>query len=611
MRTFLARAYRSLPALATSPHSRQLVFAAAVVMILAQLGFRAWALYPSWFYSDDYLLLLRAKDGLDLQYLLEPHNGHLMPAGRFVVWAVLSSGGLSWGMAATTSLVLQALASMAALWMLVVLFRARWAVLFPLGVYLFSTLTLPALMWWAAALNQLAMQSGFFVAVGAWVLYLRGRGFRWVGVTTVAIGFGLAFDVKALLILPVLAFLMLAYFCEGSLRDRVRSATRRFWQSALVLGLATAVYLGYYLTQVDAPFTTVGPGEAMRTAAKMLGTAFTTAAVGGPWNWSPGSSPNAGAAPPTTAVHLAWVAISMVVLYAALQRRRSLRAWGLLLGYLIALLALLVTSRVAAYGVDLGLQYRFLSDAACVLALSVALAHLPLVGARESSETRPEPLLRVRVPDPAVAVLLVVLVGSGVFSSVRYVRYWHQQNPSMAYAENLRAGLADQGRVDVADQGVPQKIVDPLAAPYNDVSRVISLWPNQARFPPSTSDLWVVDTQGQLQRALVKAAVVSRPGPQRDCGWRVGQSGRSIPLAARAIDYSWWLRLGYLASTDSPVTVSAGSEQVQARLRKGLHSLFVKVTGSFDSVEISGLAPGTALCVDTVEVGEAVSQEDQ
>lgn len=579
-------------------------------MIASQLGFRAWALYPSWFYSDDYLLLLRAQDGLDLDYLLAPHNGHLMPAGRLLVWAVLSSGSLNWGLAATTTLLLQALASGAALWMLVVLFRARWAILAPLALYLFGTLTLPALMWWAATLNQITMQAGFFAAVGAWVLYLRGRRVRWMLATVLAIGFGLAFDVKSLLILPVLAFVMIGYFSTGSLRKRLTRVIDRYWLSGLVLGLATLLYLSYYVTQVDAPFTRVSTAEVLETASKMLGTGFAAAATGGPWSWDPSTAPNAAAAPPATAVHLAWVALSLVVSYAALHRRRTLRAWGLLLSYLSALLGLLVTSRVAAYGSELGLQYRFLTDASCVLALAVALAFLPVVGATESSEPRTRSLLLVRVPDLAVAAGLLTLISASVFSSVRYVHFWHDQNPTIAYSKNLKSDLHRLGAVDIAQSAVPKAVVDPLKAPENDVSRVISLFPNQASFPKVTADLTTVDQQGRIEQALIKPGVLSRPGPTPDCGWRVEASTlRSVPLTGRAFDYPWWLRLGYLASADSPVTVSAGGHEMVSQVHKGLHSLYVQVTGTFDSVEISGLDTGAALCVDTIEVGNVIPRE--
>ncbi len=334
MRELMARLGRRVEALGSSPSKAGLVLGSAALLVLAQLALRAWALYPSWFYLDDYLLLLRAQQGPGLDVLLAPHNGHLMPAGRLLAWLVLSSGTLNWGLVATTTLLLQAAADVAAVWMLVTLFGRRWGVLAPLGLYLFGTLTLPALMWWAASLNQLPMQTAFFVAVAAWVHHLRGGRRRWLLTTVVAVAFGLAFDVKALLILPVLAFLLLAYFCTGSLRARVLEGVRRRWPAALCLGGAAAAYVAYYVTAVDAPFTTVSATEVLSTASSMVGTGFVTAAVGGPWRWSPPTAPNVGAAPPDVAVHLAWVVSSLVVLYAALRRRRTLRAWALLLGYL-------------------------------------------------------------------------------------------------------------------------------------------------------------------------------------------------------------------------------------------------------------------------------------
>ncbi|MCW2867301.1 MAG: hypothetical protein JWR20_1489 [Marmoricola sp.] len=610
MREIVARLGRRLARLARSPEEHRLVLGAGVALVAVQLGLRAWALFPSWFYGDDYILLIRARAGLGPDYLLAPHNGHLMPAGRLLVWLVASSGSLNWGLVATTTLVLQATASAACLWMLVRLFGARWAVLGPLVVYLFGTLTLPALMWWAASLNQLAMQTAFFVAVTAWVQHLRGRGRRWLVLTVAAIVFGLVWDVKALLVLPVLAFLVLAYFSTGRPRVRLFRALRAYWPAAVVLAVVAGAYVAYYVVAVDSPFTPVSAGDVSRTASVMLGTGFVSAAVGGPWRWTAGRfAPNASAAPPDVAVHLAWVVAALVVLHAALRRRRTLRAWGLLAVYLVALLALLVTSRVAAYGADLGLQYRFLTDAACVLTLALGLAHLPLLGAHESSEERAEPVLRVGLP-PAATVLVVGLVlVSGVVSTVGYVAYWHHDNPSTAYAHNLEQDLRTQGRVDLADLAVPPGVVDPLVAPVNLLSRFVTLMPNQARFPRATSALDVVDGNGQVRPALVRATLASAPGPEPGCGWRVTSAGLTIPLDARAVDYPWWVRIGYLSSASSPVRVSAGDLSVPTEVRAGLHSLFVRLDGSFSSVQVEGLTSGTTVCVDTVQVGDAVPSE--
>ena len=49
-------------------------------LVIIQLGLRAWSLFTSWFYLDDYNLLLDAQSALRRpDYLLDPYNSHLMP----------------------------------------------------------------------------------------------------------------------------------------------------------------------------------------------------------------------------------------------------------------------------------------------------------------------------------------------------------------------------------------------------------------------------------------------------------------------------------------------------------------------------------------------------
>ena len=74
-----------------------------VVLVVLQLGFRAWALAGSWFYFDDIAFMSRAMNQpLDASYLLESYGGHLMPGGFLAVYAltkladrVTSHGGSS------------------------------------------------------------------------------------------------------------------------------------------------------------------------------------------------------------------------------------------------------------------------------------------------------------------------------------------------------------------------------------------------------------------------------------------------------------------------------------------------------------------------------------
>ncbi len=589
--------------------SPQLVIGAGALMIVAQLAFRAWALYPSWFYVDDYNLLLDAQgEHLDAGYLLDPYNSHLMPGGRLIAWLVADSGQLNWGLAATLTLVAQAVAGVAALWMLTTLFGARWAVLAPLSLYLTSAMTVPAMMWWTASLNQVPLQCAFFLAVCTWVRYLRTGRRRWLLATTAAVSLGLFFYVKALLIFPVLAFITLAYFASGSSLQRVRGAIRRFWPAVVVGGATVAAYLAYYVSHVEEPFTETSASLIGRLADSMLGTAFISAVVGGPWRWAPNALPNAFADPPAWTLHIAWVLVVLIVLYGALRRTGSLRAWVLLLGYLVGLLVLLLNSRAPVYGSNIGLQYRYLTDAACAVALCLGLAFLPICGAEQASRPRDEPLLRLRVPTWGAAALVAVICASGVLSTVRYVGYWHSDNASDAFVHNLQADLRAQGEVDLADQTVPEAVIPGIFAPDNAVHRVTSLVSNRVSFPDASPRLAVVGEDGTLHSALIDEAITSRKGRIPDCGWLVNDddSGRTIPLTGSAFLWEWWIRIGYLASQDSTVDVIAGSSHVTTTVDAGLNSLYVKVKGTFNSIHITGLDPGTTMCVDTVEVGQPV-----
>lgn len=607
MRQRGSRAYRATVALIASIERTRLVLVVGAFLIVVSLFFRAWAVYPGWFFLDDYNLLHDARvDGFTLDYLMTPYNGHLMPGGRLLVWLVDQAGSLNWTAAATTTLVAQALSSLAALWMLTTLFGARLSVLVPLGVYLTSALTMPAFMWWAAALTLLPLQAALFVSVGLWVTYLRTRRSRTLVAVAMSVAAGLLFDVKGILVVPVLAFVAIAYFSEGPARTRILRVVRQYWPGVVVLTVLSASYLLYYALRV--PQVTAEPqAERVRELAEtMLGAAWPTGVMGGPWRWSNVAPPTAFANPPAVLVHLSWVVIALVGCVGVLQRTRTLRTWVLMIGYLVVLLGLLGSTRGTRFGPEIGYELRYLTDATCVLILCLGLVFLPLAGAPEGSQSRTEPGLRFPIPLAVVVSLVFVVVGSGLASSIAYARIWHSDNASDAYMHNLRHDLRAQGQVDLADTVVPEEVLSNLTAPSNTTRRLAPLASSRVKFPAVSSQLNVVGPDGGLRKALIQLGITSRPGPVSDCGWKVGATGLTIPLEGRAFVWTWWIRIGYLSSSDSPVTVSAGETELGAVLSKGPHSLFVRVEGSFDSVRISGLNPGTTLCIDTIEVGQPV-----
>ena len=585
----------------------RLVLAAGAVMILLQLGFRAWVLFPSWFFLDDYNLLNDALEGgVDAEYLMQPYNGHLMPAGRLVVWLVAASGDLNWPAAVVSTLVFQALSSGFALWMLVTLFGRRLAVLLPFALYLSSAMTIPALLWWSAALTLLPLQAAFFAAVGCWVRYLRAPTLPWLAGTILSVLAGLTFDVKGILVAPVLFFLAVGYFASGRLDRRIVHIVRTYWPAAVASVVLIGGYVTYYVAAVPTVETSYDLPAIGTIASSMLGNAFPTGALGGPWRWLALAPPTAFADAPDVAVHASWVGLAMVAAYAALRRERTLRAWALLAGYLLILLALLAISRGTEFGAVIGLEYRYLTDAVCVLTLVLGLVFLPLRGALESSTPRPQPLLTAQVPTAWVLALTLLVVGSGVVSSVSYTRYWHSDNASQPYLQNLRDDLRAEGEVDLADTVVPEPVLSQLTAPLNTSRRLATLASDRVTFPDVSDNLAVVADDGRLHSAAIQLGVGSVEGPVEDCGWRVRSRGRTIPLTGRAFEWEWWVRIGYLGSQESDVVVSAGTSRIETTVQGGLNSLYVRVEGGFDSVRIDGLAPGVTLCVDTVEVGQPV-----
>ncbi len=592
------------------PTRAQAVVAAGLALVLLHAGFRGWALFGSWFYLDDYTLLhdTTTRD-LSPGLLLEPYNSSLMPGGKFLFWLVARSGPLNWPLAAAIVFTLQGIAALAALWAVLVLFGRRWLALVPLTLYLTSAMTVPAMMWFVAAVNQVPLQIAFFVSIGAWVQHLRTRRVRWLVATVVALGFGFVFYVKTLLLLPFLALFALAWFGSGRPVHRVVTLLRRYWLAIAVVTVLTAGYVAYYLSHVTGPFVDTTPTVAGNIADTMLATAFVSGIVGGPWDWLPLAPPNAFAAPPAWAVHVGWVVVSLVVIAGYLTRTRTLRAWLLLVIHLVGCFVLLVASRGPVYGAVIGLEYRYLTDAAAVAALCVGLAFIRVPGAVECSEHRKRPKLSLTHDGLLAAALIVVVAVSGVASSVRYVHIWHTQNASEGYMRTLQSELRARGAVDLVDTAVSPAVIPQEFAPNNLLHLVTPLVSDQVSYPDASNRMATVGADGRLSSVLIVPGVATEEGPLDGCGYPVGQRGRTIDLTSRAFEWRWWLRIGYLASDDSPLTVRAGDTVMQTAVLRGVNNLYVRVEGSFDEVRLDGLNPSARLCVDVIEVGQPAPGE--
>jgi hypothetical protein len=308
------------------------------------------------------------------------------------------------------------------------------------------------------------------------------------------------------------------------------------------------------------------------------------------------------------AVHLAWAGAAIVIAYGYLRRERTLRAWTLLGSYLLALLALLMTSRGVLYGGLAGLDYRYLTDAVPVLTLVLGLVFLPLQGSVQSSTARDAPFLTISAPTWITSLLILGVTVGGLVSTHAYVGYWHRDNKASDFLQRTGADLeSSRNVVHLADRPLPGRVMPDYTKPYNSVARIVTLLPGRATFPPVSPRLSVVGDDGGVYRASIKTGLTSEPGPEPGCGWRIEDDGGVVPLDGTAFEWTWWVRVGYLASSSSAVTVTTGETSVDTRITKGTHSLFLKVEGTFDEIEIDGLDQGAVMCVDVIEVGQPVA----
>lgn len=596
-----------LPARASTPAP---VWSVGLGLLAVHLLFWGWALFPSYFYGDDYAMLYQARDGLSLDYLAEPYGIHIMPFGRVIVSLVGATGVLNWPVAAAITLIMQVLAGLSCLWMLITLFGRRWGVLGLYAVFLTCAIATPAQMWWVAALNQVPQQIAICLAVGAWVNYLRSRRILWLAISMAATLFGIASYVKSALILPLLAGLLLAYFVSGSPRQRVTTAVRRYWPGLVGAGVVGLALVWAYTQSVQEVGSSSGKSDPWGLADTMLISGLGTGVLGGPWRWWEPNPPVALADPPLILTHLSWIALAAIAGYLALRRQRTGRAWLLFAGYSLGSFLLLAGSRAQVVGAIAGMEFRYLTDTAVIFPLCLGLASMRLLDAPESSIPRAPAVLRIRVPPRAIAAATVLVALSGLINTGIYVRYWHTDNLSQTYVDNLRNGAAD-GRLDLADAVVPEVVIPRPAYPENLISSLSSLLDEDIHFPKATAKLGVLDDQGIPRVALIGEGPRGRSGPVDGCGWQLKNAAEelTIPLTSETFAFEWWVRLGYLSSSSSPVTIQGGESTVTADLHSGLNSLYVRLQGPFDEISITGLDDGVTLCVDIVEVGDPLPGE--
>jgi hypothetical protein len=593
-----------------------------LILIAAQLVWKSVFLSHYYFWQDDFHFLELAREhSFTWNYLTYVGAGHLTPGDYAIFWAVARTSPYNWGFAAGITVVLLAAAGVAALRLMRTLFGDRPAILVPLAIYLLTPLTMPDIRWWSSGMESLPLQIATFMALNAQVHYVRTRRFWHAIAATAWVLVGLVFFEKGVALPLLLLAVTSAFLMEGNWAKAIGRSLQAFWREwviQVVVVAAWAALLVYSLhTSSTQPGTPGSAGGVVTFIVKLVKDTFVPGAIGGPWQWLPsGDSEFAYSAPPSALAWLALIVAALVIAVSIWHRRYAWRAWAILAGWVAAAdIAPVLLGRISELGPSvLGLETRYVADAAPILAICVGLAFWPVTG--QPDRTR----RRTTVPgaDQFWRMVAAGLVGAFVIGSVWSVQAFQTDTssaPVRLYMANARAALAEAPAGTVIEDGaVPPTLMTGLFGTYYvRASKVLGVL-GQAAHPAGVR--WTEQPAGTIDHLMVfgsdgrlhEASVWGKPSvPRRGC--QAVRHGRAVVrFTAATWSSTRVLRVAYLAANavgGQDVTVSYGASSQQLTLRAGLHSAWFIERGSTTSVTFSGPAM-RGLCVGSMAAGVIV-----
>jgi arabinofuranan 3-O-arabinosyltransferase len=571
----------------------------AYVLVALQLGWRAWALSHSFFWQDDFVYVHRASQGLSLDYLLQDYKGHLMPGQFLLSWGLTELAPLSWLPAAMLVLVLQAVASLLVLRLVRALAGDGPLSLALVAVYLFSPLAFTASVWWASALQAVPLQLCMAWAVLSHLHHLRTGSRLSAASALLAVVVGLLFWQKALLIpLVLLAFTVLVgpLFTGRALRSLLRRSVPAL-VGYLVVGAGYATVYVIHTAQDGSSLPT--PTEVLQLLQFAIADTFAPSLFG-----VMGGAEPAGAllAPtPSPLVLLAsWQVLGVAMVASlVLARWTALRAWALLLGYLLVDVALVASTRLDFVGTVIGRDPRYVVDA--VVVAVVALAGVGVAVGRRH-DALPPALWRFRA---AVASgLVLALVNASLISTFAVVQRLPMDDAGR-FVTNARDAAATSGPVDLVDGAVPDFVIAPFFVEQARASVVVGAL-SGLRFGRPSADLRMLDGFGLPQPIDIRPAAAAAPGERSSpCAWPLRGDRIDIPLDATVPAGRWVVRIGYYSAAPTTGVMWVGPRRQEVDLLDGVHRLYLEYASTHPvrQISIGGLPAGDAACVTDVVVG--------
>jgi hypothetical protein len=598
---------------------KRAVMLVALLMIVAQLIWKAHLLHGLYFVRDDFHDLdLAIEHPLSWSYLTYIFDGHLIIGLRLVAWLMVRTSLYNWGLASAVTLAFTAAASLACYRALRTLFGDGPRILIPLVFYLLTPLTIATFAWWSSAMESIPLQLAIFMALTSHVLYVRTARIKHLVAAGFWVAFGLIFFEKTL-VLPLLLFVLTAGFlvARRGLLGGARLALRQYWRAwalYLVLMICYTVVLAIaFRSSIAQPHAPQATGGVALLIGDLLKDSFLPGAFGGPWQWYPTFFVIAGAPP-----FLEWVSVAaaaIVIVVSVLARRAVWLAWAMLAGWIFTadLLPLVVGRIGTILPALLGLDIRYVADAAPVAAICMGLAFWPVVGVPSTQRFRPRQAKPVQQLRLAAAGLVGVFMLGSIWS-VQQLGNTVSGASTRSYMANATeaVSLAPQG-ADVYDWPVPDGIVPPVFGHYSHSSAVIGdldvgklHWLTKLR--GTVDNLSWFGPDGKLYPVFVgPTSSIQRP-KGHPC-WPERNGRIVIKLGSATSAYTWMLRFGYLLgpSTSAVISIRYGHSVKYLTVQPGLHAAFLpEQGGNVTRITIGGLG-ATPMCVGDAEAGSIIS----
>ncbi len=599
---------------------------AAVALIIGQVAWKSLFLSHFYFRQDDFHFTeLGMQYGLSWKYLSYVGSGHLHPGVLLLTWIMAKIALYNWAAATSLSIALLVLASLACWRLLRVLFGHRPAILIPLILYLVTPLTFPDDSWWSSAIESLPLQAAIFLAVTAHVHYVRTGRIRHVIAAACWLAVGLFFFEKAMVIPALLFAITAGFLVEGRLVSSLRRTLVWYWRAWAAYFVLVAGYLALLLMTLQK--STVRPAPTSITVSltfawDLIRQTFLPGLLGGPWNWE--MTRNAAVAYAAPAAGFVWAAVLVtcaIVAVSIAMRARAWRAWAILVGWIVlADVVPIVLGRLAtaSFAQVLGLDTRYLADAAPVAAVCLGLAFWPVVKSPDAGPAA-QPNHEF-VGSLAWRGFGVVMTGLVIIGSVWSVNSYEQVSniPNVLgrhYLANVKAALAGQpaGTVILDQYMVPYVMWNIYYGKYALQSRAVGPMASsaaakhvrwEARPGGNIDKLMMFGPFGTLLPAQVHGTA-SRQLPFAKACWPVHHGAIVVRFTAPSSVFTGILRLGYVADpavAGEVATISYGTELRHLVVEAGLHSAYLQVTGSASAVRVTLSAP-SHLCVGDAQAG--------